>query len=124
MQRILNFILILLVAVPFAKAQPKAAFNASPNKGCSPATIKYINQSTGTGLTYFWDLGNGNTSTIKDPQAIYYAPGLYTVKLIVTDVKGKKDSVTRTKYTEVFKNPIADFDATSRNGCTPFDPGL
>lgn len=124
MQRILNFILIFLVAVPFAKAQPKAAFNASPNKGCSPATIKYINQSTGTSLTYFWDLGNGNTSTIKDPQAIYYAPGLYTVKLIVTDVKGKKDSVTRTKYSEVFKNPIADFDATSRNGCTPFDPGL
>lgn len=97
---------------------------ASPNKGCSPATIKFTNQSIGTGLSYFWDLGNGNTSVIKDPQAIYYTPGFYTVKLIVTDNTGKRDSIIKSKYVEVFKNPIADFDAKTVKGCTPFDPGL
>lgn len=124
MKRILNLLLFFVLAVPFAKAQPKAGFSATPNKGCSPATIKYTNQSTGTGLSYYWDLGNGNTSTIKDPQAIYYSPGLYSIKLIVTDNTGKKDSITRSKYVEVFKNPVADFDAKTTKGCTPFDPGL
>lgn len=124
MQRTLYLILLCLIAVPLLKAQPNASFMASPNKGCSPATIKFTNQSTGTGLSYFWDLGNGNTSIIKDPQAIYYTPGFYSVKLIVTDSKGKKDSITKSKYVEVFKNPVADFDAKSVKGCTPFDPGL
>ena len=124
MKRILNLILFFVLVVPFAKAQPKAAFSATPNKGCSPATIKYTNQSTGTGLSYYWDLGNGNTSTIKDPQAIYYSPGLYTIKLIVTDNTGKQDSITKSKYVEVFKNPVADFDAKTTKGCTPFDPEL
>ncbi len=124
MQRKLIFLFLTLLASSFLKAQPKASFTASPNKGCSPATIKFINQSTGTGLTYFWDLGNGNTSTVKDPKAIYYSVGLYAVKLIVTDNSGKKDSITKIKFIEVFKNPIAYFDAQTLIGCTPFDPEL
>ncbi len=88
MQKVLCSIWLLFVATTIALAQPRAAFNASPNKGCSPATIQFNDQSTGTSLTYLWDFGNGNTSTIKNPQAIYYASGFYTVKLLVTDNKG------------------------------------
>lgn len=111
-------------AAVFAVAQPKASFNATPPNGCAPATIQFNNQSTGSSLTYFWDLGNGNTSTVKNPQAIYYNPGLYTIKLIVKDGSGKKDSLVKTKYVEVFKNPVADFTATTFKGCSPFDPQL
>ena len=124
MKRSLCIIVLHLFAVSILRAQPTALFNASPNKGCSPATIKFTNQSTGNGLTYFWDLGNGNTSTLKDPQAIYYSPGLYSIKLFITDNKGKKDSIIKSKYVEVYKNPVTDFDAKETKGCTPFDPGL
>ena len=124
MQKTLCLITLMMLAVLSVKAQPKAMFSANPNKGCSPATIQFSNQSTGSSLTYLWDLGNGNTSIIKDPRAIYYTPGFYTVKLIVTDNSGRKDSFTRVKYVEVFRNPVADFMAKTTQGCTPFDPGL
>ncbi|MFM9945973.1 MAG: PKD domain-containing protein, partial [Bacteroidia bacterium] len=124
MKRGLIIILFSLFAAPLIKAQPKALFSASPNKGCSPASIKFINQSTGSGLTYFWDLGNGNTSTLAEPKAIYYTPGFYTIKLKVTDKSGKIDSVTKSKYIEIFRNPKADFGAKVVKGCVPFDPGL
>lgn len=124
MKRKLAFLFFLLLAATFIKAQPKASFIASPNKGCAPVTIKFINQSTGNGLTYFWDLGNGNTSILKEPKAIYYAPGLYTIKLKITDKSGKTDSITKTNFIEVFKNPVADFSGKTLNGCLPFDPIL
>jgi gliding motility-associated-like protein len=123
-QKVLCSIWLLFVATSIAWAQPRAAFNASPNKGCSPATIQFNNQSTGTSLTYLWDFGNGNTSTIKSPQAIYYASGFYTVKLIVKDNTGSIDSSIRVNYIEIFKNPVADFSAAATSGCIPFNPGL
>ncbi|MBI2967724.1 MAG: choice-of-anchor L domain-containing protein [Bacteroidetes bacterium] len=36
--------------------------------------------------TYFWDFGNGNTSTIEDPSYTYPSAGTYTVTLTMTDV--------------------------------------
>jgi len=124
LQKALCSIWLFILATTFAFAQPRAVFNATPNKGCSPATIQFNNQSTGSSLTYLWDFGNGNTSTIKNPQAIYYASGFYTIKLIVTDAKGLIDSSIRTNYIEIFKNPIADFSASAVSGCIPFNPGL
>jgi len=124
MTRSLCLIVLFCWSVSVLNAQPKASFSATPSNGCAPATIKFTDQSTGTSLTYFWDLGNGNTSTLKNPQAIYYTPGFYTVKLFVKDNAGKSDSVIRVKYVEIFKNPVADIDAKSFKGCTPFDPQL
>jgi gliding motility-associated-like protein len=124
LKKVLLLILLFVIDCTISMAQSRALFNANPNTGCTPATIKFLNQSTGIGLTYFWDLGNGNFSSLKDPKAIYYAPGFYTIKLVITDNKGNKDSIIRKNYVEVFKNPVANFEAVNTNGCTPFDPKL
>lgn len=124
MNKALYLLIWIFGSVSFLTAQPKANFSASPSKGCTPATIKFTNQSSGSGLSYFWDLGNGNTSTLGNPQAIYYNPGFYTVKLYIKDNLGRTDSMVRFNYVEIFKNPVACFDASKFKGCTPFDPGL
>ena len=36
-------------------------------------------------LTYLWDFGDGNTSTLKNPAHAYDSAGVYTVKLTVWD---------------------------------------
>ncbi|MEO8150737.1 MAG: PKD domain-containing protein [Bacteroidia bacterium] len=35
--------------------------------------------------TYFWDFGDGNTSTLQSPAHVYNTSGIYPVSLVVTD---------------------------------------
>ncbi len=39
--------------------------------------------SSGTGLSYYWDFGDGNSSTLANPYHAYASPGTYTVCLTV-----------------------------------------
>jgi PKD repeat protein len=49
----------------------------------------------GSIASYAWTFGDGATSSSANPSHTYAAPGVYTVKLIVTDNGGAKDSATR-----------------------------
>lgn len=50
-----------------------------------PVTFsQYVENQRGT-VSYFWDFGDGNTSTDKYPHHIYSTPGNYTVKFIVSN---------------------------------------
>ena len=91
-------------------AAPIADFSLSVTQGCVPLTVGYTDKSTGSGLSYLWDFGNGNTSTLKNPSAIYYQSGNFKVKLTVTDANGNKSSKTFTPI-RVFSNPTARFNA-------------
>lgn len=54
------------------------------------------NDSDGTITSYFWDLGDGNTSTTQDPSHSYSAIGNYTITLTVTDNDGATATSTAT----------------------------
>ena len=88
--------------------QVKADFIADTTSGCGLVNVKFTNTSTGNNLSYFWDFGNGNSSTQKDPTATYLQAGKYNVKLVVSDGNGL-DSLIKTNYIEVFGLPIPDF---------------
>ena len=61
---------------------------------CLPKPVQFQNTST-NGNAYFWDFGDGTTSTDFTPSHIYINPGVYDVKLIVSDTNGcfSSDSV-------------------------------
>ena len=48
-------------------------------------TVSFTNKSTGTITDYFWDFGNGTTSTMQNPKHQYAKAGFYLVKLSVRD---------------------------------------
>ncbi len=53
----------------------------APPVGCNtPYTVNFINTSRGS--SFFWDFGDGTTSTERNPQHTYTQPGHYTVRLI------------------------------------------
>lgn len=65
--------------------------------------------------TWQWYFGDGGTANTQNTSHTYLAAGAFTVKLVVTDINGCKDSITRTV------NPIAlNFDFNYQvNACNP-----
>jgi gliding motility-associated-like protein len=82
----------------------KAEFTSDVISGDTPLPVQFINKSTYKGtINYFWDFGNGNTSTVKDPTMTFDAANIYTVCLYVDDGgKGCRD--TACSPIEVFTN--------------------
>lgn len=100
-------------------AQVTADFSANTTSGCSPLIVNFENQSTGSGLSYSWDLGNGNTSVSENPSASYITPGTYTISLTVTG-PGGTDTETKTDYITVFTPATPNVSPSQTIGCYPF----
>jgi gliding motility-associated-like protein len=104
------FAVLLFCAPQWLFAQgPTASFTQDKTQGCLPLIVNFTETATGNISSYFWDFGNGNTSTLQNPGAVYAKSGVFNVKLIVTDNTGKKDSILRTTAVTVFDNPKAAY---------------
>jgi len=64
---------------------------------CGNDSAYFFNGSTGSsGLaSYFWQFGDGATSTEANPKHVYATSGSYSVRLTVTDSVGCSDPLTR-----------------------------
>jgi gliding motility-associated-like protein len=61
----------------------KAQFTV-PSPACAPFTAVFNNNSL-AGETFFWDFGDGTTSTAVNPVHLYPNVGTYRIKLVVRD---------------------------------------
>ena len=70
-----------------AMGQLKAAFTVDVDKGCAPLLVRFTDRSTGGPTSWFWDFGNGITSTDPSPlaQIPFSTPGVITVTLTVNN---------------------------------------
>lgn len=109
----------LLFASQISFGQVTADFTAPVSSGCSPLIVNFENLSTGTGLTYNWDLGNGNTSVSENPSASYITPGTYTVTLTATG-PGGTDTEVKNGFITVFTPPTPNISPSQNIGCYPF----
>jgi PKD repeat protein len=80
-------------------------------------TVDFENQSAG-GTSYFWEFGDGGTSTLTNPIHVYDEDGEYTVTLTVTNECGTDEYSV---VIEIITAPLADFYATPTEGCVPFE---
>ena len=103
--QLITFLLISLINLG---AQPTVDFSMSDSAGCSPLQVAFTNNSTGTGtITYSWEFGDGQTSTVQDPVITYSfhdtnyhsVDTLFTVKLTVTDDNGT-NFITKTVHVQ------------------------
>jgi PKD repeat protein len=62
-------------------------------------------------ITYYWEFGDGETRTEKEPVYTYSLGGTYTITLTVTDQYGATNS-TNASITIINNPPIADFEYT------------
>ncbi|MEP6676358.1 MAG: PKD domain-containing protein, partial [Ferruginibacter sp.] len=81
-------------------------------------TLNNINFNNISNTT--WDFGDGSVvitgAGVPVINHTYNTAGLYTVKVITTDIRGCKDSLTKTNYVHVW-GPVANFNSSPVIGC-------
>lgn len=70
---------------------PVANFSYSVTQNCDSSVVNFIDNSI-DGDVYFWDFGDGNTSSDASPENIYYNTGTFIVSQTVTDINTLADS--------------------------------
>ncbi|MEM9819655.1 MAG: PKD domain-containing protein [Bacteroidota bacterium] len=76
----------------------------------------FLFNSSDDAQSYFWDFGDGNSSTETDPIHVYATDGSYTLQLIAFNECG---SDTINEVISLSSLPTAGFSATTQNECTP-----
>ncbi len=100
---------------------PTVVFVATDTSvGCGSKTVQFTNSSVfgapGSG-SYYWDFGDGTSSTATNPAHTYPSPGSYAVSLVVTNSAGCTKLLTKNPYITVVAQTLANFTATNNNSC-------
>lgn len=84
------------------------SFSADDTTNCVPLCVQFTN-TTPNSLTCDWNFGDNTTSNNCNVSHCYNAPGTYSVTLIITDINGCKDTLSKINYLNVYPQAIASF---------------
>jgi len=68
--------------------------------------VKFTDLSFGTSNTFFWDFGDGKTSTLRNPTNSYSQPGSYSVSLTISNEPVKE---IKTNYIHVLPDRMVSY---------------
>ncbi len=87
---------------------PAAVLEPTGYRNCDGKTFTFVNLAVPDNiLTYYWDFGDGNTSTAPTPTYTYADTGVYTLRLVVN--RGLACSDSATALVRVFPGFYPDF---------------
>ena len=115
---VLRYVLasILLISLSFStRSQISANFqlgSIADSLACIGQPIIFQDLSNGNPSNWYWEFGDGNTSTSQNPSHVYMTSGAYSVKLIVSNGV-VIDSLEVTNILNILKNPMASYSAIS-----------
>ncbi len=111
---ITNYITVIPSPAPNFTASDSGAF-------CPPKAIQFTNLSVANSpgnATYFWDFGDGVTSSQANPLHIYNSAGNYTVTLNMTNSAGCSKIFSKPFFVQIYPRPVANFTAVNNNSCS------
>lgn len=73
----------------------KPVANFGTSAACAKKITSFYDSSSANPISWFWDFGDGNTDSVKNPLHIYAIGGVHAVKLIVENASGCIDSITK-----------------------------
>jgi PKD repeat protein len=92
-------------------SSPTANFTANRTQGIEPLSVAFTDISTGDPTSWFWQFGDGTTSSEQHPAKIFTATGTYNVSLTASN-SGLSNTITKTEYISVHLR--ADFNRNNR----------
>jgi len=90
-------------------------------RGGAPLVVNFTDVSIGNVVNWFWEFGDGETSTLQNPTHTFYNPGNYNIQLIVSN-NNFRDSIQKEVIVEatwtyrtggnVYSSPAIDDNGT------------
>ncbi|PCH90936.1 MAG: hypothetical protein COB85_09800, partial [Bacteroidetes bacterium] len=101
---------------------PIADLAANITYGCAPLTVQFTDLSIPISspiVWWYWDFGDGYSSTLPNPSHTYNTSGVYDVSISITDSLGCNDSKSRSNYIIVSTAPSLSYTASPATSCFP-----
>lgn len=100
-----------------------AKFSANNTTAVCPPLVVNFTESSITdpnrpAISFFWNFGDGTTSTLRNPSKIYTNPGVYDVTLTVQNMFGCSNTTVVKSYIKI-GGPTAIYSFTPKDGCWP-----
>jgi len=93
---------------------------SAPLQACQDASVQIDNATTPTSTSWFWNFGDGFTSSFENNAHVYTTPGTYTITLTATDaVTGCSEIITQD--IDILALPSPSFTVAPIIGCAPLD---
>ena len=101
---------------------PEADFSAFPTFAfCPPLLVAFTDLSSTDAVSWFWDFGNGSSSSLRNPSHIYTESGVFSVFLVVTNANGCRDTIFAPELIQL-SGPAGEFSFFPDSvGCPPYD---
>lgn len=99
---------------------PTVSFGLNQNRFCVPKSVQFFDSSSSSLssiIAWSWDLGNGNTSSQKNPITTYSQAKFYDVSLLVRDANGCTNTLRKPNYVQALSPPIVDYTASKQFDC-------
>jgi PKD repeat protein len=109
------------ISIIVPNIKPNAYCSATPTRGTIPLTVSFTGSGTdadGYISNYYWDFGDGNTSSQSSPSHTFTTSGTYYVSFTVTDDDEATDSetITITTYSGPITVTFKPIDDASSSG--------
>jgi len=111
----------ILQALEIKYLAPKPSYRAYPLKGPPPMDVTFHSVSEGHIIRYFWDFGDGTTSTERNPFHTYTQEGIYTVRLNTISSSGAQGISIKSGYITIDENEVIPFAYTTATTGTTAD---
>lgn len=99
-------------------ANPVANFAlTSANSSCLDGNSFSFSNTSSNAVSYLWDFGDGNTSTLVNPTHSYSMQGSFTVKLLATNSSGCTDLKIVSNCVTIFPKPNTTFSVNTNSSC-------
>jgi gliding motility-associated-like protein len=97
-----------------------AGLGLSAVNGCGSAMIQFRDSSSSNDApgAYYWDFGDGSTSTAENPLHTYTTPGSYGVVHVFVTASGCTDTVRLPDTIHIFQPPVVKVTGDS-SACVP-----
>lgn len=90
-----------------------AGFTSTLISGPCGKRIQFTNTTQGSGLTYWWNFGDGNTSSQTNPIKGYSSQGSFTVTLTASNGTCSNTASAVVNIVDLFNGPFAGFTVNS-----------
>ena len=98
--------------------KPTLTFTGDHLGACKPPlTVNFTSSIIGA-TSFYWDFGDGGTSTSPNPTHTYNSMGSFDVTLIASNAVGCTDTLKRSDYINI-QSPEVDFPDLPIDGCAP-----